>query len=51
MALGITAGGLLGYGYYALIGCRSGGCAITGNPWISTAFGAVFGFLMIGPKE
>jgi len=51
IGLGATLGAGLGYGYYALIGCASGGCAITSNPWISTAFGAVAGFLIIGPKE
>jgi hypothetical protein len=51
IALGVTLGGVLGYGYYALVGCSSGGCAITSNPWISTAFGSMAGFLIVGPKE
>lgn len=35
----------LGYWYYAAIGCDRG-CAITGDPWISTAYGALIGFLV-----
>jgi len=40
-------GGALGYVYYATIGCASGGCAITSNPFLTTAFGAVLA-VMIG---
>lgn len=44
--LPVIAGGLVGYLYYEFIGCN-GSCAITGNPWISTAYGAVLGALFI----
>jgi hypothetical protein len=43
VALTIVGAGL-GYWYYAAIGCERG-CAITSNPWISTAYGALIGFL------
>lgn len=33
-----VAGALLGFGYYYFIGCRSGTCTITSNPYISTAY-------------
>jgi hypothetical protein len=39
-------GALAGYAYYYFIGCRSGTCPITGNPWISTAYGGGMGLLM-----
>lgn len=35
-----------GYAYYALIGCNSGGCAITSNPYMSMVWGGVMGFLL-----
>ncbi len=35
-----------GYLYYRLVGCASGTCAITSNPYISTIYGAVLGFLI-----
>jgi hypothetical protein len=42
----IAGGSLLGFGYYYFIGCTSGTCPITSNPWNSTAYGAVMGALM-----
>jgi hypothetical protein len=41
-------GAVLGFGYYKLVGCSSGACPITSNPYISTLFGAVMGFLAGG---
>jgi len=41
---GIIAGTVGGYLYYVNIGCSSGGCAITSNPWMSIAFGGLFGY-------
>ena len=45
IALGVALGGAAGFAYYALIGCSSGSCPITSNPWISTAWGAALGAL------
>ena len=41
--IGITLGATAGFTYYATVGCASGGCPITSNPWISTGWGAVIG--------
>lgn len=41
----IILGAIVGYGYYYYIGCRSGVCPITSNPWISTGYGALIGFV------
>jgi hypothetical protein len=41
----MLVGAGLGYWYYAAIGCERG-CAITSDPWISTAYGALIGFLV-----
>ena len=43
---GIAAGALLGYAYYYFIGCSSGTCAITSNPWLSILWGMAFGYLV-----
>ena len=49
--LGIIIGGGLGYAYYRFIGCASGACPITSNPWVSTIYGAVLGlFLTMGNR-
>jgi hypothetical protein len=47
-ALFIVGGGVLGFAYYRFIGCSSGTCPITSNPFISTAYGALMGLLMSG---
>ena len=42
-------GALSGYAYYYFVGCRSGACPISSNPWISTVYGASIGlFLTMG---
>lgn len=42
-----TAFGVVGgYTYYALVGCNTGSCAITSNPYMSMAWGGLLGYLM-----
>lgn len=50
LALFIVVGAALGFGYYRFVGCRSGACAITANPYISTLYGAVMGYLLSGAR-
>lgn len=45
-AIGIVAGGLLGFAYYYFIGCVNGTCAITSNPWLSILWGMALGYLV-----
>jgi len=44
--IGISVGGALGFSYYKFVGCSSGACPITSNPFISTLYGAVLGVLL-----
>ncbi len=46
LAAFILLGVLGGYAYYALIGCNTGGCAITSNPYMSMAWGGLLGYLL-----
>ncbi|MGI6510067.1 MAG: hypothetical protein ACOX1L_05790 [Erysipelotrichaceae bacterium] len=46
-----VVGGVVGYVYYRLVGCPTGGCIITSNPYISTAYMALLGFLLSGAFE
>ena len=46
--LTIGIGAALGYGYYRFVGCRSGVCPLTSNPYTSTAYGGLLGYLMSG---
>jgi hypothetical protein len=45
-----VGGAILGFGYYKLVGCSSGSCPITSNPYASTFFGAVMGSLVGGGR-
>lgn len=47
----IVIGGIAGFSYYHFIGCSSGSCPITGNPYISTAYGAMMGFIFALPSK
>ena len=41
----IILGGAVGYLFYRFVGCKTGGCPITGSPWLSTIYGAALGLL------
>jgi hypothetical protein len=41
--IGIAAGALLGFLYYRFVGCATGTCPITRNPYTSTLYGAFLG--------
>lgn len=41
----VIIGALAGYLYYYYIGCYSGSCPITSNPWFSTGYGALAGLI------
>jgi len=43
---GLLMGAIGGFLYYYYYGCASGTCMITENPYISTAYGAIFGSLL-----
>jgi hypothetical protein len=47
LLLGLVIGGVLGFAYYHFIGCNSGGCAITSNPYRITGYGMLFGALLL----
>lgn len=46
LILGVVVGGGLGFAYYKLVGCPTGACPLTSNPWISSIYGAVLGALL-----
>jgi hypothetical protein len=42
----LVFGGVGGFAYYYFIGCNSGSCPITSNPYISTTYGMIMGLLL-----
>lgn len=44
----VVVGAAIGYAYHRFVGCRTGACAITANPYLSTLYGAVMGYLVSG---
>lgn len=46
LLLFVIGGAVVGYLYYRFVGCRSGACPISSNPFISTGYGALMGFIM-----
>lgn len=45
----LTGAGV-GYAFYHFFGCTNG-CAITSNPWLTTAMGGLLGLTMAAPDE
>ena len=50
IVIGGVVGAALGFLVYRFIGCRTGTCPITANPWMSMIVGAVFGALFTSGK-
>ncbi len=46
LVLGAVVGGGLGFAYYKFVGCSSGTCPLTSNPFVSTIYGVVVGALI-----
>ena len=47
----MLVGGALGFAAYRFIGCTTGTCPLTSNPWVSTILGLALGALFgIKPK-
>jgi len=44
--IGAVLGAVGGYIYYIEVGCNSGSCAITSNPYLSMLWGAAMGYLV-----
>lgn len=45
--LAIVIGGIAGFLYYHFVGCTSGTCAITSNPYMSIMMGGFMGYFVV----
>ena len=48
LILGVAIGGGLGFAYCKFVGCSTGTCPLTSNPWISSIYGAILGLFIAG---
>ena len=45
--IGALLGAIAGFTYWKYVGCITGTCAITSNPFSSTIYGAIMGSLLL----
>ena len=45
--IAVVIGGIAGFLYYHFVGCQSGSCAITSNPFLSILVGSFFGLFIV----
>ncbi len=48
IVIGAVVGGGLGFAWYKLVGCSTGTCPLTSNPYVSTFYGMALGALVAG---
>jgi len=46
IVIGAVLGAAAGFARQRRVGCSTGACLLTSNPWISTAYGLVVGMLV-----
>lgn len=46
-ASAVIIGGIIGFLYYHFIGCASGSCGITSNPFSSVLMGSAMGYFVV----
>lgn len=45
--IGVFSGCIVGFLYYYFVGCASGTCPISSNPYISVIYGGLMGYLFV----
>ena len=49
-ALSIIIGGSVGFLYHHFVGCSTGKCGITSNPYLSVLWGSALGYLLVNGR-
>jgi hypothetical protein len=50
IAIGAVAGGAIGFLMYRFVGCRTGACPLTGNPYVAVILWGLIGALTAAGK-
>ena len=45
--IGAVVGAAVGYAMYRFVGCKSGACPLTANPWVAMAIWGLMGGLVM----
>jgi hypothetical protein len=48
LLIGAAVGAALGFGWHKLVGCSTGACPLTANPFAATLYGMTVGALVAG---
>ena len=51
LLIGAALGMLGGFLYWKFVGCATGSCGITSNPYMSTLYGGIMGALLFDLKK
>jgi len=46
--IGVAVGMIVGFSYWCFVGCASGTCPITSSPTISSIYGGMMGWFLLG---
>ena len=50
LILGAVAGAAVGYAMYRFVGCKTGACPLTANPYTAMIIYSLFGALIVGGR-
>ncbi len=50
LVAGVVLGAAVGFAMYKFVGCRSGACPLTANPWVAMAVWGMIGGLFAAGK-
>ena len=50
IAIGALVGVVIGYAIYRIVGCRTGACPLTANPYVAMIVYGLFGAIVMGSR-
>jgi hypothetical protein len=48
--VGLLVGAAVGYAMYRFVGCKTGACPLTANPWVAMSIWGLMGALLASSK-